>query len=382
MSDSPHRTERDSSEPGPSALRVPIDVPTAALTVLAALAIIFILQSAQQVLIPIVLAIFVAYILSPLVTGLRRIGLPRPIGAGLAVVLLAGGLGAGVWSITDDVVRLVDDLPRAARQIRDTLRQQRRTDESALQKVHEAASELERAAAEATLPPSAPSGVQRVQTVEPAFRATDYIWWGSIGLVGFAGQLGLMLFLVYFLLAAGDLYKQKLIALAGTTRRRQVTVQILDDINAQIERYLTTLLVTSALVAAVTAAALWWLGLNEWLFWGVAAGVFNTIPYFGPLIVSSGLAVVGLLQFGRVAPALTVAGVALAITSLEGWLITPALAGRRARMNPVAVFIGLLFWSWVWGAWGVILAVPMLAVLKSICDRIETLKPIGELLGD
>ncbi|MGH9329028.1 MAG: AI-2E family transporter, partial [Vicinamibacterales bacterium] len=205
----------------------------------------------------------------------------------------------------------------------------------------------------------------------------------SMGLVGFASELVMILFLVYFLLVTGDLYKQKLVKVGGTTlSQKKVTVQILDEINSQIERYLMTLLLTSALVAAVTAAALWWLGLREWLFWGIAAGILNTIPYFGPVIVSGGLFVVGYLQFNDIGAALWVAGAAMVITSIEGWFLSPALMGHAGHMNPVAVFVGLLFWSWVWGAWGVILAVPMMMMLKAICDRVEGLKPVAELIGE
>jgi predicted PurR-regulated permease PerM len=135
-------------------------------------------------------------------------------------------------------------------------------------------------------------------------------------------------------------------------------------------------------VAALTSIALWWLGLREWLFWGIASGVLNTIPYFGPVIVSGALFVVGYLQFGSFAPSLYVAGVAAVITSLEGWLLSPVLMGRAASMNPGAVFVGLLFWSWVWGAWGVILAVPMMMMLKAVSDRVEDLKPVAELIGE
>jgi predicted PurR-regulated permease PerM len=110
--------------------------------------------------------------------------------------------------------------------------------------------------------------------------------------------------------------------------------------------------------------------------------VFNSIPYFGPIIVAAGTAVVAFLQFGTIEMTLYVAGASLAVTSLEGWLLTPWLTSRTARTNEVAVFIGLLFWGFVWGIWGTLLAVPMLVALKSYCDRIEDLQPIGELLGE
>jgi predicted PurR-regulated permease PerM len=125
-----------------------------------------------------------------------------------------------------------------------------------------------------------------------------------------------------------------------------------------------------------------WLGLDEPAIWGLAAGLFNSIPYFGPVVVTGGIAVVALMQFGTVSMALLIAGTAAVITSLEGFLLTPWLTGRAARMNAVAIFVGLLFWTWVWGIWGTLLAVPMLMATKAICDRIEDLQPIGQLLGE
>jgi predicted PurR-regulated permease PerM len=384
MPDSSRTTPNgEKDQPPPVAIQSPVNIRSAALTAILVLATIVLLQYAQPVLIPIVLAVLISYMLSPIVTLLQRVRIPRVLGAGVTVMLLVAALAAGVWSISDDTIRIVDDLPRAARQMREKFRQERgRRAETTLEKVQEAAKELEKTASEASPAPTAPSGVQRVQIVEPAFRA-DYLWWGSIGLVGFLSELTMILFLVYFLLATGDLYKRKLVKIGGNTlSRKKVTVQILDDINNQIENYVVTLVATSALVAALTSAALWWLGLREWLFWGVVAGVLNTIPYFGPVIVSGALLVVGYLQFNAFGPALSIAAAALAITSLEGWLLTPLLMGRAARMNPVAIFIGLLFWSWVWGAWGVILAVPMMMLLKAICDRVEDLQPVAELIGD
>jgi predicted PurR-regulated permease PerM len=116
--------------------------------------------------------------------------------------------------------------------------------------------------------------------------------------------------------------------------------------------------------------------------WGIAAGVFNTIPYLGPIIVTGGTAFVAFLQFGTVSMALLVAGISLLITSLEGYLLTPWLTGRASRMNPLAVFIGVLFWGWLWGVWGLLLGVPIIMMIKAVCDRVEDLKPVGQLLGD
>jgi predicted PurR-regulated permease PerM len=355
----------------------------AALTVIAVVAGIYLLHLAQPVLIPIVLAILISFALTPLVNLFAR-AMFRTLAAALALLLFTGALAIGIWAVTDDAIRVVESMPEAARRLRQTLRQQRRTGDGPLKQVQRAAAEIERTANEAA-PPTVrtATGVQRVQIVEPPFRAGDYLWWGGVGLAGFLSQLAVVLFLSYFFLASGDLYKRKMVKIAGPTlSKRRITVELLDDVSSQVGRFMLTLLATSAIVGTFTALALWWLGLESWLFWGIVSGILNTIPYFGPLIVSSALTVVAYIEFGTLGRTLAVTGSAFAITSLEGWLITPAMMGRAARMNPAGIFVGLLFWGWIWGAWGVVLAVPMMMLIKSVCDHVEDFNPVGELLGD
>jgi predicted PurR-regulated permease PerM len=253
---------------------------------------------------------------------------------------------------------------------------------SAIQQVQKAANEIERAADAAASTPRAPSGVTRVQ-VETPLNVSDYLLWGSIGVATAALQSVMILFLVYFLLASGDLYKRKLVKIVGPSlAKKKITVQILKEIDRQIERFLLVQILTGALVAVVTWLAFRAIGLQQAAVWGIVAGIFNSIPYFGPGLVTGATAGAGFLQFGTLRMAVVVGGVALLVTTLEGLLLTPWLTSRAARMNAVAIFVGLLFWGWVWNAWGLLLAVPMLMVVKAICDHVEDFKGIGELLGD
>jgi predicted PurR-regulated permease PerM len=204
-----------------------------------------------------------------------------------------------------------------------------------------------------------------------------------LNLASFAAQFVLVLFLVYFFLVTGDLYKRKVVKIAGRTlSEKKITVQIFDEINFQIENFMRVQVFTSVLVAVATALALWWFGVDHPVVWGMLAGLFNSIPYLGPVLVTAGLGVVSFMQFNDVVHTTYICAFAFAITSLEGFLLTPMLMGRAAQMNPVAIFIGLLFWSWMWGIWGTVLAVPMLMMLKAVCDHVEDLQPIGELLGE
>jgi predicted PurR-regulated permease PerM len=375
--------EGEQGEPEPMVIRMPVDIRNVSLTVLATVALVLFLQYAQAVLIPVVLSTLTFYVLDPLVDRLeKKIRIHRAIGAALTLLTLVGATGYGLYQLRDDALAVVEELPRAAQRLRTTLRSGRTREPSPIDKLQEAAKEIDKTAAEAAGPQERdPGGIQRVQVVQP-FRATDYLMWGSAGAVALGAQAVMILFLSYFLLVADDLYKRKLVKIMPTLSKKRITVQIVDEIGSQIERFMLVQVFTSLLVAAATTIALWWVGLNQPVVWGLTAGVLNSIPYFGPIAVSGGLMLVAYMQFGTIEMALWVAAIALVITTLEGWLLTPALMGRAASINPAAIFIGIIFWSWVWGVWGLVLAVPMLMMLKAVCDRIEELQPIGELLGE
>jgi len=362
--------------------RVPVDIRSAALTILAGLAIVLVLQYAQAMVIPIVLGVLISYALDPIVARLVRCHIPRPLGAALVLLVIVGATGWLLYGLRTQATAIVEQLPQGARRLRQMVENDQPRAATAIQQVQKAATELEKAA-NAAAPPPAPSGVQRVQVETPAINISDYVMWGSIGIVAAIGQLVLILFLVYFLLASGDLYRRKLVKIVGPSfTDKKLTVQILEEIDRQIEAFLLVQVFTSTIVALATWLAFRALGVQQAAVWGLLAGVFNSIPYFGPVLVTGGTSVVAFLQFGTIRMAVIVGGVSLVITSLEGFLLTPWLTSRAARMNAVAIFVGLLFWGWVWNVWGMLLAVPMLMVMKAVCDHVEDFKGFGELLGD
>jgi predicted PurR-regulated permease PerM len=349
---------------------------------LAALAVVLMLQYAQAMLIPIVLGLLISYALEPVVAALTRWHIPRAAAAAVVLLILVGAGGALLYGLRGEAAAILDQLPEAAKRIRHVVESEPPAGAGAIQQVQKAANELQKAA-DSAAPARPPAGVQRVQVEAPAFSLADYLMWGSISVATAAGQMVLILFLVYFLLASGDLYRRKLVKIVGPSlTKKKITLQILSDIDRQIEMFLLVEVVTSIVVGVATWLAFRALGLQQAAVWGVAAGVLNSVPYFGPVIVTGGTAMVAFLQFGNVRMAFIVSGVSLVITSLEGFLLTPWLTSRASRMNAVAIFVGLLFWGWVWNVWGLLLAVPMLVVLKSVCDHVEDLQPIGELLGE
>jgi len=361
---------------------VPVDTRNAAVTLLAVIACVLMLQYAQSVFIPLVLGLLISYALDPVVTKLEKVRIPRAAGAAILLLALVGGGGVLLLQLRGQAQQIVEQLPGGARRLRETLAREQKGTSQALHQVQQAATELQKAT-DAAAPAQTRPGVMRVQVEDAPFNVGDYVMWGSLGLAGAAGQLLLILFLAYFLLATGDLYRRKLVKIVGPSlTKKKITVQILQEIDRQIESFLMVQVFTSAIVGVATWLAFLWLGLNQAAVWGLLAGLFNSIPYVGPVIVSGATAIVAFLQFGTIEMTLMTTGAAFAITSLEGFLLTPWLTSRAARMNAVAVFVGLLFWGWVWSIWGMLLAVPLLMVVKAICDHVEDFKGVGELLGD
>ena len=381
-----HAAAERSDEVTPDPLPPPsLETRGLAITVIAIGAAILLAQYMQSVLIPFVLAGLVFYALDPLVDWLQQHHVPRALGAGLAIAAVVAAGGGISYLLADDALRVVEELPSAAQKVRAKWSANINHEPTAIDKVQEAARAIDETAAAAAAPDPGrtPRGVARVQIEAPAFRASDYLFSSSVSVLSVLGQAALVLFLTFFLLVYDDLFKRKLVENIGPTLgRKRITVQILNDIAMQIERYIVVQLFTSAVVGVATGLSLWAVGLNNPWVWGVAAGVFNVVPYFGPLIVAAGLGVVGFLQFESIGWALSVAGLAMLITTVEGFWLTPALTQRVAEMNRIAIFAGILFWSWLWGVPGMLLAIPMMMVVKVVCDRVEGLQPVGKMLGD
>jgi len=371
----------ESQGPDSLALRMPVNVNS---FLLALLAVIFVLYWARAIFIPLMLGVMISYALSPPVNLMQKWRIPRAIGAAVLLLGIVGGTGSLVYSLSDDAAKLIETLPDAAQKIRLARLKVRGTSEGMVENVQKTATQVEQVAIETGTPaPAAPRGVTRVQIEKPKLDVKEYLWMGTKGAVVFAGQLTMVLFLAYFMLVSGDTFRRKLVKINGPTlSKKKITLQVLDEITDQIQRYFLVQIFTSILVGVVTWLAFLWIGLEHAAIWGIAAGVFNTVPYLGPVIVTGGTALVAFLQFGTIGMALLVSGISLVITGLEGYLLTPWLTGRASRMSPVVVFISVLFWGWLWGVWGLLLGVPIIMIIKAVCDRVEDLKPIGELLGN
>jgi predicted PurR-regulated permease PerM len=376
-----HSIQKTSDNPSPQDPQpgdASLDVRTIALVVIAVGVTIFLLQQMQSLFAPMAFGILLFYALDPIVDFMERMKIPRWIGAAVALMLTVVTLGAGAYALQDEALTVINDLPSGARHLAALVERRPRDVPGPIEKVQQAAQELQKTTDAAKTRP----GVMRVQVEEP-FSATNFLWAGSMSALSVANQLIMILLLTYFILLSDQMFRRKFVELAGPRlAKKKVTLEIIDAISAQIGRFLLVQLFTSAVVGLVTWLVLRGMGLHQAALWGLLAGVFNSIPYYGPLLVSGGLAAIAFLQFGTIPMTLAVAGAALVITSLEGWVLTPTLMGKAAEMNRVAVFVGLLFWSWMWGVWGMLLAVPLMMTIKAICDHVEDLQPIGRFLGE
>ncbi|QJW85876.1 AI-2E family transporter [Ramlibacter terrae] len=367
---------------------MPLDrqgVLVALMTLLAVLAVLAVLRWASGFFIPLMLGLVFSYALSPVVDWFHKRRVPRAASAAVLILAILGSMGGAVYSLSDDASALVDSLPDAARKLSRTITRQARTPDTPLDTVQKAADELQKAAdqagAAANQPPPA-RGVSRVIVEKPRFDLREYLWSGTMGLVSGVAQLVLVTFLTYFMLVSGDTFRRKLVKITGPgLAEKKLTVQALDEINAQMQRYLLVQLVASVGVGVATGVAFALLGLKHAAVWGVAAGVLNPVPYIGSVAVTGGAALVAFVQFGDMEMALLVGGLSLLINTVEGYLLVPRVTSKASRMNAVAVFIGVLARGWLWGVWGMLLGIPILMAIKAVCDRVDHLKPIGELLG-
>jgi predicted PurR-regulated permease PerM len=365
-------------------LHMPVDVRSASLVVLAVLASVFALRWAAAVFIPLMVSLMLTYALAPLVDRLERWKISRWLGAAVILIGLGGAFGWTGYSLAGSASELVDALPVAAQKLRLAMHTgPRNADPSTLDTVQKAAAQLEQAAEENSAKVAARKGVARVVIERPSFNVRDYLWTGTVGLIAAAGQLTLVAFLTFFALGSGDTFRRKLVKITGPSlQKKKITVHVLDDITGHIERYLLVQILTSALVGVATGLAFWAIGLENAAVWGIVAAVTNLIPYIGSVIVMAAAALVAFLQFNGIEMALLVGGTSLVIHTLIGNLLVPVLTSKTSRMNPVAVFVGVIFWGWLWGIWGLLLGIPIMMVAKAVCDHVEDLEPIGELLGD
>ena len=372
-----------------------------AVVALGLLALVAALYLARGFFVPLLIGILASYALHPLVDKLEVVRIPRGIGSALVLSMVVGAFSWVSVAMSVDAAALIEKLPEAARNLRRDLSTARAGPPTALQNMQEAAQELQGAAADASTPAgtaikSATAGNAPVQERAPVrgnapIRAAapaeptwlkDYTIAQSALLASVAAQTPIVLLLTYFLLASGVHFRRKLVHLVGPSlSRKKEVVRILEEIDVQVQRYLLSTLLTNALLGLATWLVFLALGLEEAGVWGIAAGVFHFVPYLGPALIAFGSGVAAFLQFDSLGYAFLVAGLSLVVSAIIGFAFMTWLQSRFARVNAAVLFIALLFFGWLWGIWGLLLGAPLVAIAKVIFDRVESLKPVGELMG-
>ncbi|MGR6035008.1 MAG: AI-2E family transporter [Candidatus Nitrosoglobus sp.] len=375
----------------------PINIRSVALALLAIFATLLMLRWAQAVLIPLVFSVLVSYSLDPIVSALERIRIPRWLGALLLITLLIGLMSYGSYSLTGQAEALLDKIPRAVQTLRRSFYDEPANHKKGvMEKVQEAAQSIQKIlpsdknarkkqeSAKETSNNSVPTEpkAMKVEVVDSGLNLEDYVWWGSLGALAFLGQSVTVVVLVLVFLISGDTYKRKLVKISGhTLSQKKITVQIMDDINTQIRRHLFVLLLSGIFVGVLTWVAFLGIGLEQAALWGLIAGVASMIPYLGIAVIFAATSILALVQFGTLTMGLAVGVISLIITTIQDRWFTPWLTSRTTNLNAVVVPVGVLFWGWLWGPIGLIVATPILIIIKTCCDHIENLTSLGELMG-
>jgi predicted PurR-regulated permease PerM len=386
--ESTHAVEQNPSAVVASLVTLPASRPAVearglALGVLAALVSVYALWWGRAFAIPLLLGIVISYTLYPLVAWLEAIKIPRIVGTVIVMATVISALTFGVYSLRGQMQTIIGQLPEAATKLSAGLASMRIGQVGDMQKMQNAATQVEKAATQAAGGPMAPrQSVTHVIVDQPTFKVSSFLWKSSMDSLEALGQAAMVAFLVFFLLLGGDRFKRNLVRLTGPSlSRKKITVQILNDINHSIQKYLFMMLTTNLLVA-LTWAVFRWLGLENAGAWAAAAGLLHIVPYLGPAVAAVATAMAAFIQFNSLGMALLVGGASLAIATVVGTFVTTWMTGRIANMNSAAVFISLMFWGWLWGIWGMLLSIPIIVIIKVVSQHVEQLHPIAELLGD
>lgn len=353
------------------------------LVVIAVLIALAFMRWAEAVLVPLLVGVLLCYTFDPAVTALERLHIQRVFGTLLTLGAFSAGCGALVYTLSDDAAALTELVPQAASKVRSIARSESsKRRQKPLANLQKAASELEKAAAEA-------AGVTpAVKPAAPARSASPDVvqQWVVAQISKVAAvlvQLGTALLIAFFLLVAGDTFRRKVARVAGPTlARRRIAITMLNDIDTRIQRYMATIALTNALIALATWMALELVGLQHALFWGVVAGLLHIIPYVGTALAAVVVGLVALVQFDDPWRIGLAVGSVLAIATAIGVVFTTWVQSRTCHVNNVVIIAGLLFFGWLWGGWGLILAVPILTSLKTIADGIAQWRALAEFLDE
>jgi predicted PurR-regulated permease PerM len=332
------------------------------------LALFYTFYLACSFLLPVCIALIGTFVLAPVIRWMKlKLRLPEGISAAAILILMAGLVSYTTLALLPPITNWLNEAPAMIQEVREKLREPIRT-------VSDATRKLE-AATDGATDDGAPV-VLAVREAKPGWGESLLTW--TPPMLGYAV---VTVILLYFFATYGDLFLLKVVKVLPTLSDKKNAVEIAHKIENQISSYLTTVaLINLGLGTAIgLAMALW--GMPNPVLWGVMGGMLNFIPYLGALVGICIVGLVALTQFDAPAYAILVPMSYGLLTALEGNIVTPILLGRRLILNPVVIFLGFVFWGWIWGIFGMLLAVPILVVFKIFCDHIKPLQAVGEFIG-
>ncbi len=338
------------------------------ITVLTVLALLYTMYFARTFLVPVVFALLLNFLLSPVIRVMGRIRLKPPLAALLVILLLVAGTVGAAYQLAGPAQRWATIAPQSFAKAQDKLKRIILPMQKVSQSVDRAADAVGGKAddkAPDVVVQSGPSMSSRL------FGTTQRLVTGML-------EVSILL---YFLLAGGDLFLQKLIKVLPHFSDKVKAVEIARATESAVSAYLSTTLIVNVLEGVVVALALHFLGLPNPLLWGVLVVFLEFVPYIGAFAMTIVLTLAGLSTFPDTGRALLIPGSFLAINLIQANFVSPLILGNRLTLNPVAIFVGLTFFFWIWGVPGAFLAVPLLATFKIFCDHIASLAAIGEFLG-
>jgi predicted PurR-regulated permease PerM len=348
------------------ALRDRIEVRSFAITGLFVLALFYTLYFAREFFLPIVLAILLDFLLSPLLRTLKQARIPEPVGAALVVVALLATTGVAGYGLAGPAREWGSKLPASVREAANRVRQLRRP----VEQMSKTADQVEQA--------TKMDDSKATEVVVKGPSLSDRLFGTTQTILVTALEV---IILLYFLLASGDLFLQKLIKVLPQLQDKKKAVAIARETEASISTYLVTVTLVNLGLGLAVAAVMYLLQMPNPILWGALAAFAEFVPYLGASAMLALLSLAAVVTFDQVGHALLVPVGYLAANLLQSQLIAPLILGRRLTLNPVAIFISLVFWWWIWGVPGAFIAVPLIATFKIFCDHIEALAPIGEFLG-
>jgi predicted PurR-regulated permease PerM len=344
----------------------PVVVLLGGLFLLALLAAVYV---AKEIVLPILLAFVLKLLLNPAVRAMERLHVPRLIGSILAIWLLVGGVLAFGLMISGPAAGWAAKLPAGLPRLEYRL--------SALKDPIESLQKTLRRA-EKVAETAAPKGETVTVAVQPQSGLSEWLFSGTRAM---ATGLLMTVILLFFLLVAGDTFLRRTVEVLPRFRDKRQAVEISQAIERDIAIYLATITAMNTLVGGATALIMFASGIGDPILWGGIAFLLNFAPIVGPVVGAAMFTLAGLLTFDSLTTALLPAGLYFAVHILEGQFITPMLLAKRFTLNPVLVILTLVFWYWMWGVPGAILAVPMLSITKIVCDRVQPLRALGHFLG-